>query len=79
MLPQPRSAPFHHTDDPEFKDYTDIKELPTHRLAEIRRFFEDYKKNENKIVVVDEFLGREDALRIIRESQVRRGAPGWRA
>ncbi|KAL6776375.1 hypothetical protein ACKKBG_A20890 [Auxenochlorella protothecoides x Auxenochlorella symbiontica] len=58
-----------HADDPEFKDYTDIKELPTHRLAEIRRFFEDYKKNENKIVVVDEFLGREDALRIIRESQ----------
>ena len=34
------------------------------------RFFEDYKKNENKVVVVDEFLGRKDALRIIREAMV---------
>lgn len=28
-------------DDPEYKHYTDIKELPPHRLTEIRRFFED--------------------------------------
>lgn len=28
-------------DDPEFVHYKDIKELPPHRLAEIRRFFED--------------------------------------
>jgi inorganic pyrophosphatase len=55
-------------DDPEFRDYTDISELPQHRLAEIRRFFEDYKKNENKVVVVDEFMGVEDARRIICES-----------
>lgn len=31
-------------DDPEFRHYRDIKELPPHRLAEIRRFFEDYKR-----------------------------------
>ncbi|KAF9620113.1 hypothetical protein IFM89_010763 [Coptis chinensis] len=37
-------------DDPEFRHYQDIKELAPHRLAEIRRFFEDYKKNENKEV-----------------------------
>nr|CAB3463684.1 unnamed protein product [Digitaria exilis] len=29
-------------DDPEYKHYNDIKELPPHRLAEIRRFFEDW-------------------------------------
>lgn len=28
-------------DDPEVKHYTDINQLPPHRLAEIRRFFED--------------------------------------
>lgn len=28
-------------DDPEYRHYKDIKELPPHRLAEIRRFFED--------------------------------------
>lgn len=28
-------------DDPEFRDHKDIKDLPPHRLAEIRRFFED--------------------------------------
>lgn len=28
-------------DDPEYRHYQDIKDLPPHRLAEIRRFFED--------------------------------------
>lgn len=57
-----------HADDPEYRGYSDISQLPPHRLAEIRRFFEDYKKNENKLVVVDDFLGLEDAHRIIKES-----------
>jgi len=30
-------------DDPEYRHFKDINELPPHRLAEIRRFFEDCK------------------------------------
>ncbi|CAN6446662.1 unnamed protein product [Victoria cruziana] len=55
-------------DDPEFRHYSDIKELPPHRLAEIRRFFEDYKKNENKSVAVNEFLPAGDAVKAIKYS-----------
>jgi inorganic pyrophosphatase len=64
--------------DPAFNEYTDHKQLPTHVLREVRRFFEDYKVLEHKQVVVEDLLGPEDALRLIRESlalyrQLRRG------
>lgn len=39
-----------HADDPEFKHFTDISQLPSHRLAEIKRFFEDYKKVRSQII-----------------------------
>ncbi|XP_033131449.1 soluble inorganic pyrophosphatase 2 isoform X1 [Brassica rapa] len=55
-------------DDPEFRHYRDIKELPPHRLAEIRRFFEDYKKNENKKVAVEGFLPAQAAIDAIKDS-----------
>ncbi|GAU17425.1 hypothetical protein TSUD_233020 [Trifolium subterraneum] len=55
-------------DDPEYRHYTDIKQLPPHRLAEIRRFFEDYKKNENKIVNVEDFLPADSAVKAIKHS-----------
>ncbi|KAJ6288422.1 hypothetical protein OIU76_024415 [Salix suchowensis] len=55
-------------DDPEFVHYKDIKELPPHRLAEIRRFFEDYKKNENKKVDVEDFLPAASAVDAIKYS-----------
>jgi inorganic pyrophosphatase len=57
-----------HAHDPEYCHYRSIKDLPQHRMAEIRRFFEDYKKLENKVVVVEEFLDAEDAKRILLES-----------
>jgi inorganic pyrophosphatase len=55
-------------DDPEFRHYTDIKQLPPHRLKEIQRFFEDYKKNENKQVAVNDFLGAEEAVKAVKHS-----------
>lgn len=36
------------------------------------RFFEDYKKNENKSVVVDEILGAEQARLAVKSSIVRK-------
>ena len=54
-------------DDPAFSEYGDLGELPSHVTREIRRFFEDYKKLENKEVVVDHPLPRADALVTIQE------------
>lgn len=55
-------------DDPAFADYTHHGQLPAHTLREIKRFFQDYKALENKEVVVEEFMGPEEALHILRES-----------
>jgi inorganic pyrophosphatase len=54
--------------DPAFSEYTDKSQLPAHMLREIRRFFEDYKVLEHKQVIVEDLLGVDDALRIIREA-----------
>lgn len=57
-----------HVHDPAFNSYTSIEQLPSHVFREIRRFFEDYKANENKDVVVDKFDGPEKALAIVLDS-----------
>ncbi len=46
----------------------DINELPPHTVVELKRFFEDYKKLENKHVVVNHFLDKKKAYQIIKES-----------
>ena len=55
-----------HLDDPEYRGYMDITELPKHRLDELRNFFEDYKKLENKEVLVQDFLGPKQACETIQ-------------
>lgn len=55
-------------DDMSVNYINDICELPPHTVIEMRRFFEDYKKLEHKNVVVENFLGKNDAYKIIEES-----------
>ena len=55
-------------DDPEYADIAGIAELPQHRMRELRRFFEDYKALEHKFSVVEDLVGPEPALAILRDA-----------
>ena len=46
----------------------DVNELPEFFRVELKHFFENYKTLENKKVIVDEFLGKSEALPIILNS-----------
>ena len=49
----------------------DISQLPPHTIHELKNFFEDYKKLENKQVEVTGFKGKEAAWQCIEESMER--------
>lgn len=48
----------------------DVTELSEHFFKELRNFFEDYKKLENKTVVVDDFQNARVAKEIVRQSMI---------
>ena len=54
--------------DVSVNHYNELSDLPPYMMLEMQRFFEDYKALENKHVEVKQFMGREDAYRIIDES-----------
>jgi inorganic pyrophosphatase len=55
-------------DDPEFAGVKEPKQLPPHRLAMLRRFFQDYKQLEGKQVEVEEFSPPEAAAPVIENA-----------
>jgi len=63
-----------HLDDPEYRDYRHINDLPRHRLAELHRFFSDYKLLEDKQVKVNEFLGPDEARAAVMDALSRYAA-----
>jgi len=68
-----------HLDDPEYRSFVAIQQLPPHRLTELRRFFEDYKKLEEKEVAVHDFLGPVEAVEAVAHAMdlYRREYAGW--
>lgn len=56
------------THDESVNHIIDVAQLPPHTEKQIRRFFMDYTVLEGKEVKVEEFVGREEALRIVEES-----------
>jgi len=56
--------------DMSVNHYNDISELPKHFINELRSFFEDYKKLENKTVEVKDFQSAEIAREIVQQSIV---------
>lgn len=55
-------------DDPEFNTFTEAAQLPSHRLAILRRFFQDYKQLEGKQVEVEEFAPAATSYPIIKSA-----------
>jgi inorganic pyrophosphatase len=55
-----------HVNDPAVRDYRQLSELPGHVVAEMRRFFEDYKVLEGKPVAVGADLSGEQAIEVLR-------------
>ena len=56
------------THDPEYNSFHEASELPTHKLAMIRRFFQDYKILEGKAVEVDDLTEAKTTFPIIVEA-----------
>lgn len=56
------------TNDPFYKDYEDISQLPKHITDEIEYFFETYKVLEGKTTLVPGTFGRGKALEVIRQN-----------
>jgi len=57
--------------DPEFNEYLEARDLPSHRLLVLKRFFQDYKQLEGKQVQVEEIRPAKAAISVIEQSLAR--------
>lgn len=57
------------TDDPRWKETTDLADINPHTLKEIEHFFSTYKKLQNKVVEIKGFKGKSDAEAAFVRSQ----------
>jgi len=55
-------------EDPTYNFYQDVSELPPHLSSEMAHFFEVYKSLEHKVTTASDVLGRDEAIRIVREA-----------
>lgn len=51
--------------DPSVSAIDNVEDLPPHLISELRHFFENYKTLESKKVVINEFLPKEQAFKVI--------------
>ena len=56
------------TGDTSVNHYHNMEDLPPMFGEEVRQFFQEYKKLENKPVTVDEFKGQAEALKLLKNS-----------
>lgn len=54
--------------DPNYNEYKNIDQIPSHIFDEMRHFFSVYKNLENKTTAVNEVSERSEAVKIIKEA-----------
>ena len=59
------------TNDPEFSGYVEARDLPPHRLLVLKRFFQDYKQLEGKLVEVEDIRPAYAAATVIERALAR--------
>jgi inorganic pyrophosphatase len=59
------------TNDPEFSNYLEARDLPPHRLLVLKRFFQDYKQLEGKQVQVEDIKPAYAAINVIKKALTR--------
>ena len=57
--------------DPRYKEVEKLEDLSEFTLAEIKNFFENYKSLQGIPVIVKEYQGIEEALKVIEECRER--------